>query len=581
MSREEVPRPSGLPPTTGDDRLHRLISGLGDGTLSDAEFQELSSRLADDPQARAVWFLRNDIDVGLARTAAATSGARAPAARFAAPSIVSPAARRRGRQVAVALAATACLVAVAAFVGRWMPGARGIVPQRPTPAAAVGPAPLATVTDAQFVLTGGAVSTPRLGQPVEAGRVGLAAGLLQFTLRNGVVITLQGPGSLDLIDEGRAFLSEGAAVVKVPKGMSGFRLDTATTEVLDLGTEFAVRAGNGGATDVQVYDGAVIANRTGGGFPTRLEAGKAARFDAAADRDPSPIPFVEGRFIRNTSVSRPIEDHRYRDDEERALQVYGRPRFDSIDVHRAPAGMAIDGRLDEWPALGSKSGFKSGFRSGFASLLPGHDEATHGVQGRMMHDAEHLYIAAHVADPAALRNQYDPELDPHIAWQGGGLQLRFSADRRMGWPVDANSPEYYLARQISPDEAEREKSRNQKLSHLTLWHHAPTRKACVAINHGTRYADPIVNPIGAHGAFTADADGRGYTLEYAIPWRLLNAADDPPRSGDVLGTVWQVFWSDESGRLWRDQLIEVRNLEEPARMSPHERAACWGRAEFE
>jgi hypothetical protein len=545
---------------------------MADGTLSDAEFQEFSSRLAEDPEARAIWFLRNDIDVGIARTAAA-AGHTAPAQiPSAAPRATPPrAAGRRGRQVMAALAATACLVVLAAFLGRWMPGARDVAPQRraPAAAAAVVPAPLATVTDAQFVLTGGAVSTPRLGQPVEAGRVGLAAGLLQFTLRNGVVITLQGPGSLDLIDEGRAFLSEGAAVVKVPKGMSGFRLDTATTEVLDLGTEFAVRAGNGGATDVQVYDGAVIANRTGGGFPTRLEAGKAARFDAAADRDPLPIPFVEGRFIRNTSVSRPIEDHRYRDDDERALQVYGRPRFESIRVRPAPDGVTIDGRLDEWPA------------PGFASALPGRDEATHGVQGRMMHDAEHLYIAAHVADPAALRNQYDPELDPHIAWQGGGLQVRFSADRRMGWPVDANSPEYYLARRISPDEAEREKSQNQKLSHLTLWHHAPTGKACVSINHGTRYADPIVNPIGAHGAFTADADGRGYTLEYAIPWRLLNAADDPPRSGDVLGTVWQVFWSDESGRLWRDQLIEVRNLEEPARMSPHERAACWGRAEFE
>ena len=580
MSREEASQPSGLPPPAGDDRLHRLISGLGDGTLSDAEFQEFSSRLAEDPEARAIWFLRNDIDVGIARTAAA-AGHTAPAQiPSAAPRATPPrAAGRRGRQVMAALAATACLVALAAFLGRWMPGAREVVPQRrvPVAAAAVGPAPLATVTDAQFVLTGGAAAAPRLGQPVEAGRVGLAAGLLQFTLRNGVVITLQGPGSLDLIDEGRAFLSEGAAVVKVPKGMSGFRLDTATTEVLDLGTEFAVRAGNGGATDVQVYDGAVIANRTGGGFPTRLEAGKAARFDVAADRDPRPIPFVEGRFIRNTSVSLPIEDHRYRDDEERALQVYGRPRFDSIRVHRAPAGMTIDGRLDDWPALGSKSGFKSGF----ASALPGRDEATQGVQGRMMHDAEHLYIAAHVADPAALRNQYDPELDPHIAWQGGGLQVRFSADRRMGWPVDANSPEYYLARQISPDEAEREKSRNQKLSHLTLWCHAPSGRACVAINHGTRYADPIVNPIGAHGAFTADADGRGYTFEYAIPWQLLNAADDPPRAGDVLGTVWQVFWSDESGRLWRDQLIEVRNLEEPARMSPHERAACWGRAEFE
>jgi hypothetical protein len=545
---------------------------MADGTLCDAEFQEFSARLAKDPDARAQWFVRNDIDVGLARISPSGSRETPSAVQQGASSAAVP---RRDRQVAAALAATACLAALVAIIGWSVPGTRGSLRQPPAPATAVpsGPAPLATVTDSQFVLTGGAAAAPRLGQPVEAGRVGIAAGLLQFTLRNGVVITLQGPGSLDLIDEGRAFLSEGAAVVKVPKGMSGFRLDTATTEVLDLGTEFAVRAGNGVATDVQVYDGAVIVNRTGGGFPTRLEAGKAARFDVAADRDPRPIPFVEGRFIRNTSVSRPIEDHRYRDDEERALQVYGRPQFDSIRVHRAPAGVTIDGRLDEWPG--------PGFSSGFASVLPGRDEATHGVQGRMMHDAEHLYIAAHVADPAALRNQYDPELDARIAWQGGGLQLRFSADRRMGWPVDANSPEYYLARQISPDEAEREKSRNQKLSHLTLWHHAPTGKACVAINHGTRYADPIVNPIGAHGAFTADADGRGYTLEYAIPWRLLNAADDPPRSGDVLGTVWQVFWSDESGRLWRDQLIEVRNLEEPARMSPHERAACWGRAEFE
>ncbi|MFM8803839.1 MAG: FecR domain-containing protein, partial [Planctomycetia bacterium] len=465
-------------------------------------------------------------------------------------------------------------VAVVALIGptAWRAkGARPIAPQpkAASPAAASIPAPLAIVTDARFVLAGNATATPTVGQPVEAGRVRLAAGLLQFTLRNGVVIALQGPGALDLIDESRAFLAEGAAVVKVPKGMSGFRLDTANTEVLDLGTEFAVRAGNGVATDVQVYDGAVIANHTGGGFPTRLEAGEAARFDPAAGRDPQPIPFVEGRFIRNPSVSKPIEDHRYRDDPDGAMRVYGRPRIESIRVRPAPAEITIDGRLDEWP------------QPGFASALPGRDEATHGVQGSMMYDDEHLYLAAHVADPAPLCNQYDPELDAHIAWQGGGLQLRFSADRRMGWPVDANSPQYFLARRRSPAADDREKSQNQKLSHLTLWHHAATGKACVAIDRGTKYADPLVNPGGVRGAFTADAAGRGYTLEYAIPWRLLNAADDRPRAGDVLGTVWQVFWADESGLLWRDQLIEVRNLEEPARLSPHERAACWGRAEFE
>jgi len=551
----------------GDDQLHRLISGLADGRLSDAEFKEFSSRLAHDSQARAVWFLRNDIDVGLARSPAATGHAPAapmpPASRRAA---TLRAAGRSGRQITAALATAACLVALVAVVGRWLPKDRDAASAVATPATS---APLATITDARFVLVGNAAAVPVVGQAVEAGRVRLVAGVLQFTLRNGVILTLQGPAELDLIDEYRALLADGAAVVKVPKGMSGFRLDTATTEVLDLGTEFAVRAANGAATDVQVYDGAVIANRAGGGLPTRLEAGEAARFDSAADRDPRRIPFVEGRFIRNTSVSRPIEDHRHGDDAGYALRVYGQPRFESIRVHRAPAGVTIDGRLDEWPA------------PGFTSALPGRDAATHGVQGSMMYDDEHLYIAAQVADPAALRNRYDPELDPRIAWQGGGLQVRFSADRRMGWPVDANSTEYYLARRISPADADREKSQNPKLSHLTLWQHAATGMACVAINHGTRYADPIVNPIGASGTFAADADGCGYTLEYAIPWRLLNAADDPPRSGDVLGTVWQVFWSDESGRLWRDQLIEVRNLEEPARMSPHERAACWGRAEFE
>jgi ferric-dicitrate binding protein FerR (iron transport regulator) len=576
MARKEFRRPAD-DPADGDDRLHRLISGQADGTLSDAEFPELSARLAADPQARAVWFLRNDIEIGLARVTAPAAAATPTPALASAAGWATAAGRssaRRGRQVAVTLVATAGLLAVVALIGpaAWRAtGDRDAGPQSPaaSPPSAGGPAPLATVTEARFVLFGNDAAAPRLGEPVEAGRVRLAAGMLQFTIRNGVVITLQGPAALDLIDQERAFLSEGAAVVKVPKGMSGFRLDTATTEVLDLGTEFAVRVGNGVATDVQVYDGAVIANRTGGGFPTRLEAGEAARFDPAADRDPRPIPFVEGRFIRNTSVSPPIEDQRYRDDADYALRVYGRPRFDSIRVRPAPAHVTIDGRLAEWPA------------PGFASMLPDREEATHGVQGRMMYDDEHLYIAAHVADPAALRNRYDPDLDAHIAWQGGGLQVRFSADRRMGWPVDANSPEYYLARRISPDASEREKSQNQKLSHLTLWHHAATGRACIAINRGTRFADPLVNPIGVRGAFTAAADGRGYTLEYAIPWRILNAADDPPRAGDVLGTVWQVFWADESGLLWRDQMVEVRNLDEPPRMSPHERAACWGRAEFE
>lgn len=77
-----------------------------------------------------------------------------------------------------------------------------------------------------------------------------------------------------------------------------------------------------------------------------------------------------------------------------------------------------------------------------------------------------------------------------------------------------------------------------------------------------------------------DADGRGYTMEDAIPWRVLHADDDPPRRGDVLAVVWQAHWSDDAGRTWQDQLVEIRNLHEPHAIQVWERAATWGRAEY-
>ncbi|MEX0687919.1 MAG: hypothetical protein WD072_04555 [Pirellulales bacterium] len=75
-------------------------------------------------------------------------------------------------------------------------------------------------------------------------------------------------------------------------------------------------------------------------------------------------------------------------------------------------------------------------------------------------------------------------------------------------------------------------------------------------------------------------DGRGYTLEYAIPWTTLGFADDPPQSGDTLATAWELHLSDETGRLWRNQIIEIRNQKEPPGIFLFERAATWGRANF-
>ena len=48
----------------------------------------------------------------------------------------------------------------------------------------------------------------------------------------------------------------------------------------------------------------------------------------------------------------------------------------------------------------------------------------------------------------------------------------------------------------------------------------------------------------------------------------------------ALAAAWELHFSDETGKLWRNQIIEIRNRSEPSGIFLYERAATWGRAEF-
>ena len=434
--------------------------------------------------------------------------------------------------------------------------------------------PLATVTNTRFLLPDEAGTPLAIGQSLAAGRVAILGGAAELTLRNGVVIVLEGPGDLELRDELAAFLHAGSAVVRMPKGTSGFRLDTATTDVLDLGTEFAVKAAPGFVTDVQVFDGAVVASSKAAGdnarFPARLEAGQAARFSPEEAGEPQPIPYAENRFVRrlpaDEGIPMPVNPALGREVE---LRVYGRPRIDSIVVSRAREPVTIDGRLDDWRLA-----------PGFAASRDGTDACPEWVDGRMMYDDKHLYIAAHVGDPAPMRSSIDPAVDADLGWRGGSVQVRVSTDREMGWPAAGNAAGYYRQRGIAPTADQKAAADNTKLSHLTMWFHAASGTPCLTIHRGMLVGDLEVNPSTFRGAFTRDPDGKGYILEYAIPWRLLNCADDPPQAGDALAAVWQVYWSDDIGRLQRQHMVEIRNSLEPREINVWERGATWGRAEY-
>lgn len=438
--------------------------------------------------------------------------------------------------------------------------------------------PLATVKNTRFPLVADSESRLGAGQSIGAGRVSILGGAVELVLRNGVEILLEGPGELDLIGELQAFLHTGSAVVRMPKGMHGFRLETANTEVLDLGTEFAVKAASGVMTDVQVYDGAVLATSkfegNGGRFPKRLEAGQAVRFSPESPDEPGTLPYEKGRFARRLPVDKAVEHQMPRLSSKQAqfdnlIQQFGRPQQPGIVVSRPAGPMAIDGRLDDWRSA-----------PGFTASLNRDPAAAEWVDGRMMYDDEHLYIAAHVGDPHPLSSSIDPSLDADDGWRGGAVQVRLSTDRSQGWPVNANSPSYYAMRRLEATPQQREATFNSRLSHLTMWFHAASATPCLAIAHGMMTQDLQVNPSGFRAAYTRDADGRGYVMEYAVPWRLLNCETDPPQPGDDLAAAWQVLYSDEGGRLWRTQIVEVRNPDEPPKIYSWERAATWGRAEY-
>ena len=555
------PSACGLPQRDHEE-LAALLNTLADGGLTEPEERRLREMLGRGEPARRVFL----------EFAALHAGLHWDYQMLLAPGLPQRPDPQQGGgwwppigRAAAILAAAA--VAGAATVAAWLLIA--------APAAVRGPGkqdvPLATVTQARFVLPVDGEQRLSVGTPLEAGRVSLGGGAVELTLRNGVVVVFEGPGDLDLAGELAATLHDGNVVVRMPEGMKGFVVRTATTDVLDLGTEFAVGVGADNATDVQVYDGVVVTSvnrrQQTMRLPKRLVAGEAARFPTSPTAEVMKIAFRPERFVRElpADVGIPLATT----SAEQDVRNFGPAKQASIAVHPAPAGMVIDGQLDEWA---DRHGFK-GTRDGTASCAEWAD-------GRMMYDDDYLYIAAHVGDPMPMRSIIDPKLDAGSGWRGGGVQVRISTDRQTGWPALGNGAAYYAQRQLEPTAEQEEVAKNRRIAHLTMWFHAPTKTPCLTINNGMLFANMTVNPAGFSGAFVSDADGKGYVMEYAIPWSLLGCADDPPRRGDVLAAVWQVLWGDEAGRMRREQMVEIRNPGEPLQIHVWERAATWGRAEY-
>jgi hypothetical protein len=95
------------------------------------------------------------------------------------------------------------------------------------------------------------------GERLEAGVATLQAGTAVMRFDGGAELVMAGPSSIDLLTSGKVKVHFGDVVVRANDGAEGFVVTTPTSEVVDLGTEFAVKVDRGGDTEVHVMEGEV------------------------------------------------------------------------------------------------------------------------------------------------------------------------------------------------------------------------------------------------------------------------------------------------------------------------------------
>lgn len=437
---------------------------------------------------------------------------------------------------------------------------QGAGPEVGAPKTIVEAPVVATVIQCREARWGESASPIVTGERLHAGAFDLPQGLVEIKFSSGATAILQAPSRFELVDGKHAILQSGRIVAHVPREAIGFVVDTPRMNVEDLGTEFGVETSVSGETRVHVFEGEVVARTR---ERDSIDAGKSQHLvkgqaldTGAFEGDPSNrIAASSDRFIRTF----PIEPN-----SQRGGPLYSKSVQDTVQVMPAQRNIVIDGDLSEWDRRGA-------FHA--ASIEP--YSTTYNLDSMLMYDATYLYIGAHVGDPFPMQNQ--GQRGDEMQFQGGSVILRLSTNKALGWPLQGVSP--YYRRDAKSDLGRRPQDVSDSIVHLTLWHHQPTDTPRLNLAFGMDFHGVVDDPVGWRGAFRKDPDGKGYTLEYAIPWAALKAGQNPPKAGDQLAAVWVVHWSDQQGRICRGHLVDCTNQAE----KPYDfmRASTWGKALYQ
>lgn len=230
-----------------------LIYAALDGTISDADFARLQDALLQDADLRLAYLRANNLHQAIEEQAALAPQISEPTSlpmTQLAPA--KPTTMRWPMRIAIAAGLAICIASLAYFAG-WNASTSKELAGKATETLLSGHATLRRAlginwSDQQLAFQD--------GQVLPQGRLQFASGVAEIDFFCGASIVIEGPADLDILSDWEVTLHAGRLRASVPPAARGFKVNAAGTQIVDLGTEFAVEVSDQ-AADVQVIDGEI------------------------------------------------------------------------------------------------------------------------------------------------------------------------------------------------------------------------------------------------------------------------------------------------------------------------------------
>ncbi len=281
-------------PSSSDD-LSARIQSLFDGQMDARELVLLDQELQSDPQARKLFLeyahLHSALESHFASESELHHGRIITIDRYLA--------RQKLRIARFSGIAAAAILMISGLL-LW-----SVYSEDPKTIASFESSP-----DSDIVMAHSKKSDSAIGQSIRPGsRLKISSGTIEATFSSGVRCLLEAPCEVTFHDEKHISVAHGVGLFQVPKGVSGFAVDTRSLKVVDLGTAFGIIAKRNGFDEVHVTHGSVEVslqkpNKTE--LKEIIKAGSARRFDesgkitaTAFDASRFPKQLIKPLKIRN------------------------------------------------------------------------------------------------------------------------------------------------------------------------------------------------------------------------------------------------------------------------------------------